>query len=168
MRLSFCFIIGISLLSPGVSWADSAKLNYFEDDSLPFSSEQKEEAKQQPPPVKTESTALSDSKNIVISVDGEKIEVLTIRHLLPEEQTQLDGKIKCADPLAAELKPSKKLRRLFSRELKLSEEKLPVTFFWIFGRSSYCFARADSVRAAKFNQLDDSLRNIIPWFGGAL
>jgi hypothetical protein len=93
--------------------------------------------------------------------DG-KLEVLSVRELSPTEASAMKSWLRCTDPLAAEVRPTGRLRRAMAQVMSVEEASVPETVVWIFGRSGSCFPRSPGALADEFELLDNAARRAAP------
>jgi len=90
------------------------------------------------------------------------VDVVRVRALTEDERSGLAGKLRCTDPLAADIRPGARTRPVIARVLKMPEEDLPETVAWVFGREQRCFDRSGLANAQQYEALDAAARQLAP------
>jgi hypothetical protein len=97
----------------------------------------------------------------VAAADG-KLEVLSVRELSATEASAMKSWLRCTEPLAAEVRPTGRLRAAMAHVMRVEEGNVPETVVWIFGRSGSCFPRSPGALADEFELLDNAARRAAP------
>jgi hypothetical protein len=84
--------------------------------------------------------------------------VLRLRPLNQEERSAMAGKLKCEDPLMADVRPNQALRILLAAALGVKVENLPEVISWVFSRTASCFDRRGQPNAQEFEHVDEAIR----------
>jgi len=90
------------------------------------------------------------------------VEILRVRELTDDERQRMRGKLRCADPLAADVRPDARTRSALARLMDVPERSLPATVSWIFGRRERCFQRPAEPLARHLDALDAAARRVAP------
>jgi hypothetical protein len=94
------------------------------------------------------------------------VQVTAVRKLRKEEREAMKGKLRCSNPLAADIRPDGRLRRVLSDVLQIPLDSLPERLFWVFARDGRCFDRAGQAFARELDEVDEQVRRGAPRAGG--
>jgi hypothetical protein len=64
--------------------------------------------------------------------------VIDVQEVTPEVRKQLEGRVRCADPLMAVVRLNNSLRQTVADVVGVEPSKLGDTFKWVFGKESNC------------------------------
>lgn len=90
------------------------------------------------------------------------VEVLRVRELTPDERAAMKAVLRCADPLAAEVRLGGRLRAVLAEVTRLGTNRLPETVSWVFGRAGRCFDRPGGLAAQELDLIDEAARRAAP------
>jgi hypothetical protein len=93
---------------------------------------------------------------------GLRFEVVRVRKLTADERRGTKGKLRCKDPLAAEIRPDRPARFLLASLMNVAERNLPEVVSWVFSRDGACFDRGSDPRAKALDALDEAARRAAP------
>jgi hypothetical protein len=118
---------------------------------------------QDPPKgISTRATADAAAGGVNLIGGDVQVEILRVRPLNKDERKGTMGRLRCADPMTAEIRPDAATKAMLARSQGISPDRLPAQFGWIFGRDRPCEDRPEGPLKQKLDALEAALRRAAP------